>query len=193
MSRPVAFVLAGGQSRRFGCDKAQVQVGHRTMLDHVVAAVQPVVDAVAVVGGVGALPDGAQPVPDLRPGGGPVQAVVAANRAWPGRDWLLLGCDLPYLDTSLLAWLARPLAESALVRLPVLGARHQYLVSFWSAAAAPVFETGLAQGIESLRAIVRTLRTELDDEAAMLAAGLDPACLADVDTPADLRPDRQSS
>ncbi len=188
MSRPVAVILAGGQSRRFGRDKAQVRVGERSMLEHVVAAAQPVAAAVVVVGGTGPLPPGVAHVADLQPAGGPVQAVVAATRAWPGQPWLLLGCDLPYLDSRLLAWLSQPLDPPFLARIPCLGGRAQYLVSAWHPAAAAAFETAWAAGCASLREVAASLPHHAVDEAALAHAGLDPRCLQDVDTPADLRP-----
>ncbi|MCC7490921.1 MAG: NTP transferase domain-containing protein [Fimbriimonadaceae bacterium] len=186
MTPPVAFVLAGGQSRRFGSDKAQALVDGRPMLARVVAAARAVVDPVVVIGGQGPLPDGALALPDLLPGGGPVQAVVAATRAWPGRPWLLLGCDLPYLDPRLLQRLSRPLPLPALVRLPLLEGRAQYLTSFWSPAAAAAFEAACGRGEQALRRVAGELPQEVLTAADLLAAGLDPAHLRDVDTPADL-------
>lgn len=43
-------ILAGGQSRRFGNDKALALFAGRPLIEHVIAALQPMVDAVVVVG-----------------------------------------------------------------------------------------------------------------------------------------------
>lgn len=64
-------MLAGGQSRRFGSDKALALLNDRPLIDHALGALAGC-DAVAVAGrewpGVTALPD--RPVPDLGPLGG---------------------------------------------------------------------------------------------------------------------------
>ncbi len=48
--RILGAVLAGGASRRFGSDKAQALIDGRPMLDHVLDALRPQVDAVVVCG-----------------------------------------------------------------------------------------------------------------------------------------------
>jgi len=48
--RTLGVVLAGGQSRRFGSDKAEALLHGRTLLNHAIAALAPHCDEVAVVG-----------------------------------------------------------------------------------------------------------------------------------------------
>jgi molybdopterin-guanine dinucleotide biosynthesis protein A len=69
-------VLAGGQSSRFGSDKALAELDGRTLLARAVEALQAQCDAVVVVGREDA------PVPTLpdrpRPGMGPLGGIAAA-------------------------------------------------------------------------------------------------------------------
>ena len=69
--RLLGVVLAGGQSRRFGRDKALALLDGRPLIDHALAALAGC-DALAVAGrewpGIASLPD--RPSPDLGPLGG---------------------------------------------------------------------------------------------------------------------------
>jgi hypothetical protein len=84
-------VLAGGQSSRFGSDKALAELDGRTLLARAVEALQAQCDAVVVVGREDA------PVPTLpdrpRPGMGPLGGIAAALHHAAGR--LRRRADLP--------------------------------------------------------------------------------------------------
>lgn len=176
--KPAAVILAGGRSSRFGSDKAQALVAGRTMLEHVVTAAAPLTDPILVVGGAGPCPPPARRIADREPGGGPVQAVVAALAHLSGRDWLLLACDLPYLTPVALAPLIAPLPAGPHARLVVLAGRRQYLASFWTADCAAAFTAAQAAGERALRRVAERVGVHTLDEAAV-----EPHCFADVDTP----------
>lgn len=90
-----AIVLAGGRGSRLGgVDKAGLDVGGRTLLDGVLAAVAAC-PRVVVVGDVAPRP-GVVVTHEDPPYGGPA-AAVAAGLAHVDAPWvLLLACDLPH-------------------------------------------------------------------------------------------------
>ncbi len=110
----VGVVLAGGQSRRMGRDKAllrledgrtllerTVRVLRTVGLDNVLLSVSSPERALALreaAPAVAALPV----VADDAPGRGPLGGLVAALRARPGHAVLLVACDLPHLDSHAL-------------------------------------------------------------------------------------------
>jgi molybdopterin-guanine dinucleotide biosynthesis protein A len=127
MSTPspvTAVILAGGQSRRMGADKALLRLpsGGPTLIERVVAAARAVADDVVIVAeDAGRLP--AMPVRmvgDAIPYAGPLAGLVAGFAAARYPDVLALACDLPYLSVPLLRWMAsQPRTWDALVpRLP---------------------------------------------------------------------------
>jgi molybdopterin-guanine dinucleotide biosynthesis protein A len=115
-----AVILAGGQSRRMGADKALLRLpsGGPTLLERIVAAARAVTDDVVVVTeDAGRLPP--MPVrtaPDAIAGAGPLAGLVAGFEAARRPDILALACDLPYLSVLLLQWMAtQPRMWDALV------------------------------------------------------------------------------
>lgn len=103
--RLLGAILAGGQSSRFGRDKAEALFGGKRLIDHVADALAPQVQALIVAGGPGregfpCVPD--RPAPGLGPLGGLNAALHAA--AQRGFDWVLTApCDAARLPADLAA------------------------------------------------------------------------------------------
>lgn len=115
-----AVILAGGQSRRMGTDKALLRLpsGGPTLIERVVATARAVTDDVVVVTEDAARlpPLPACIVPDAIARAGPLAGLVAGFAAARHPDILALACDLPYLSVPLLRWMAElPRTWDALV------------------------------------------------------------------------------
>lgn len=116
-----AVILAGGQSRRMGRDKAGLAIGGERLLARLAREFQTVgIPVRLAVGERSRLPLatdlGLEAVVDARPGDGPLRGIEAALRRLQ-RDWLLVWtCDAPGLPLAALAPLlaqARAAAASA--------------------------------------------------------------------------------
>ncbi|MGO4255094.1 molybdenum cofactor guanylyltransferase [Marmoricola sp. RAF53] len=157
-----AVILTGGGAVRLdGADKASVELGGLTLLEHALGAV---VDAAEVVV-VGPDVPTSRPVTFTRedpPGGGPAAGLLAGLRCFARRpDWVLaLAVDMP-LVTS---WTVRRLAEAARYDGAALiddSRRLQYLCALYSTDSLqrvrPSYEE--EHGL-SMKALVHTLRLE---------------------------------
>lgn len=108
-----AIVLAGGEARRFGGDKALVQFEGETLLARAVNAVKGA-RRIVVVGEPRGDIDGVQWTQESPPGGGPV-AALAAGLAALGPDAAplvaVLASDLPFVDPDSIGALSKAAAR----------------------------------------------------------------------------------
>jgi molybdopterin-guanine dinucleotide biosynthesis protein A len=177
------FVLAGGQSRRFGSDKAIAQAPGTTatFLERAVTALQAVTAQVYVVAPLNRpyLLPGVTQVDDEFPGEGPLGAVISALRAADMTRCLIMAVDLVWIDTDHLSILAEQASDSH----PVVFDNGQGgilpLPVALPTASATVLAAEFARGERSL------IRALLAAGAISLSPAR-PALLADVDAPADL-------
>ena len=105
------LVLAGGRSRRMAADKALIDYGAGTQLDR---AMQ-LLESQGIEAFVSVRPDQtAEPararhpqVVDRLVDAGPSAGILAALAHEPGAAWLVLACDLPFVDAGTLRTLIR--------------------------------------------------------------------------------------
>ena len=108
-------VLAGGQSKRMGQDKAFLEVGGRRVIERVLATVSPLTDDLFISTNSPeqyaefGLPLIADIYPDKAALGGIYSVIQAARYS----SVLVVACDMPFLNTALLKYLIElaPLAD----------------------------------------------------------------------------------
>jgi molybdopterin-guanine dinucleotide biosynthesis protein A len=108
MTAPLhGLILAGGRSTRMGQDKAALKYGDRSQLERAFGLLSPLVARCFV--SVRAVPQGdalrskfPQIVDDALGLEGPAAGILSALRAHPDAAWLVLACDLPFLDAATL-------------------------------------------------------------------------------------------
>jgi molybdopterin-guanine dinucleotide biosynthesis protein A len=105
------LVLAGGQSRRFGRDKAAMPVEGEALLARMVRLLESAVDGVYVSVRADQTDDrlrrGYRHIVDEAAGLGPAAGLIAAHHCHPGAAWLVLACDLPFMDEEAIGHLVR--------------------------------------------------------------------------------------
>ena len=173
MSQPglgrLGAILAGGESSRFGSDKALAQIDGTTMLERAVALLTACCDAVIVVGRDTA---SVRTIADWPRGGmGPLGGIAAALRFAEDEGFaevLTIGVDCPDLPENLPALLSP--APAVLASQPVIG--------LWPVSARTAVETILTgTGRHSLRSLAEATG------ARMVRTAEAPA---NINTPADL-------
>ncbi|RNL62073.1 molybdenum cofactor guanylyltransferase [Nocardioides marmoriginsengisoli] len=181
-----AVVLTGGSAVRLdGADKASIELGGLTLLEHALGALLDI-DEVVVVG---------DPVPTTRPvtftredprGGGPAAGVLAGLRAFARKPDVLvvLAVDMPLVTSSTVRRLTLGLEHDGAVLIDD-GQRVQYLCAAYRTAAllavGPSYEEEYGM---SMRRLVGRLR--LDQVPAFGPE------TRDIDTWSDLRDLRET-
>lgn len=179
------LVLCGGQSSRMGRDKASLPFGDETLLTRAVRLVGSVVDDVVVVARKDqSVPDierrhlGRHPtivvVRDPVPAQGPLAGIVTGLHASRGDLVFVTACDMPLLQTTVIARLF-DLIGDADVCVPVVGEDSMTMCAVYRRAVVPYAEALLAAGQTSVRALVERVN----------ATKIDAAQLRDVDPQLD--------
>ena len=181
-----AVVLAGGKAARLGGRaKPQLEVGGRTMLATVLAAVADA-DRRVVVGPPQPVPDGVVVVREQPPGGGPVTALRTGLAEVDTDVVAVLAGDLPFLTAGLIAELRAALRGDGVLVVDD-GGRDQLLLGLWRTPA-------LRRAVRAAPgpAPVRRLLTGLDvDRIHPAVEPGRPSPWLDCDTPTDLARARQ--
>jgi molybdenum cofactor guanylyltransferase len=176
-----AVVLAGGRAARLGGQaKPQLQVGGRSMLSAVLAAVADAGTRV-VVGPPQPVPDGVVVVREHPPGGGPVAAMRAGLARVDTDVVAVLAGDLPFLTAELVTRLRERLTDDGVLVVDDAG-RDQLLLGVWRTAALRAALAG-ATGHAPVRRVLAPLA--VTRWRPPVAPGV-PAPWTDCDTPADL-------
>ncbi|HEV7212216.1 MAG TPA: molybdenum cofactor guanylyltransferase [Blastococcus sp.] len=181
-----AVVLAGGKAARLGGQpKPQLEVGGRTMLAAVLAAVSDA-DRRVVVGPRQPVPEDVVLVRERPPGGGPVAALRAGLTEVSTDVVVLLAGDLPFLTGTLITELRGGLSGDGVLVVDE-GGRDQLLLGAWRTAVLRQAVAG-SSGPTSMRRVLAPLSVRRVRPAAV--PGQPPPWL-DCDTPADLARARQ--
>ena len=181
-----ALIVAGGDSRRMGRDKASLALGEQTLLQRVLAVVQPLFADVLVSVRIRRTDIALPQVCDACPDGGPL-AGLAAGLAAVKTSWIFaVATDMPFLRPALIERLASERNGYQAVVAMVDG-HPQPLAAFYSISALPVLEDLLAgKEKRSLRAALTQLNTRCVAESELMAADPGLRSFFDLDTPQDL-------
>ncbi|MEO6725347.1 MAG: molybdenum cofactor guanylyltransferase [Blastocatellia bacterium] len=197
-----AFIQAGGRSSRMGADKAWLEVNGRPMIEHVLAAAEPVAASLSIIisgdnpneARYRQLADkrGALLLDDLHVHLGPLGGIHTALKNCEADDAaLILACDLPFLTSEFLALLCQKHESNAsqiTVPLDAEG-RLQPLAAIYDRACLPAVEEQLAAGqlrVDRLFDVVPTTRIAYSDFAHLPSAA---RFFFNLNSPEDLKAD----
>ena len=180
-----AIILAGGDSRRMGSDKANLVLDGQTLLQRAVAAMSAVFPEVIVSVRQPRPGIGVPQVCDERMIGGPL-AGVNAGLEHIGTPWsFVVACDMPFMTPAVIRLLAgcRPTFQAV---VPVVQGQPQALSAFYARSCLGPIRAHLAHGGKnSLRAVFGQLRIRYVDEKELSEADPGLRSFFDLDTPQD--------
>jgi molybdopterin-guanine dinucleotide biosynthesis protein A len=178
------LVLAGGASRRMGQDKAALAYHGRPQLDWTRELLARHCEQVFVSIRRGQQDDparrGQAVIVDAADGIGPIAGIAAAQAAHPAHAWLVLACDLPFLNDACLERLVGARGAQPVV---AYASSHDGLPEPLCAIYEPASAAGIRDSIASGRNCPR--KYILGTGVALLAPH-DPSALDNINTPDDL-------
>jgi molybdenum cofactor guanylyltransferase len=180
-------ILVGGKSRRMGRDKASIEVAGQTLLERAFKAVSEVTNEVFICGAVssaGAL-FGAKIIEDAKGDAGPMGGIVAALRASSSPHCLVVACDMPFLNVTLLEYLIDLAPTADLVVPEIDGITHQ-MHAVYAKSCLPHLEALLASGDYRMHALFPLVRTRYVGRNGIERFDREHRSLMNLNTPEDL-------
>jgi molybdopterin-guanine dinucleotide biosynthesis protein A len=166
------YVLAGGGSRRFGRDKALVEVGGKPMLARMIQLFRSVPLEVKVIAAQRKYSSfGSEIAEDRWPGEGPLGGIITALQdaaKSPARpQWnLIASCDMPFLTREWLVFLGdRASRSKAQVVLPHSAHGPEPLCACYRTDAAGELAAAFASGVRKVTEGLKCVTTEVLDES----------------------------
>jgi len=180
------LVLAGGESRRMGRDKALLERDGKTQLAHIVELLEGCVDKVFVSTRADQNKDEErgrfEQVVDRYDDLGPVAGILSALDEYPEVDWLVVACDLPNIDEATI----RHLLKHSRGEQPFTAYSSSYdglpepLCAVYHSGCADIVRRFVDDGVNCPRKILIRSDTHLLEQP-------DPRALDNVNTPDDLQ------
>ena len=188
-------ILAGGKSRRMGRDKALLDIGSQTLLEIVAMRVVSLTDDLFVVASNGhRYADlGFRVVPDVVPDSGSLGGIYSALTSASCDQCLIVGCDMPFLNASLLTFMVNQPRDYD-VLIPVLaGGRsdqghdktYETLHAIYSRSVLPVIERLLAARQLKIADLFPMLRVRELDEPTVRRFDSDLSSFFNANSPED--------
>lgn len=171
MSAPELYglVLSGGRSRRMQRDKAALEYAGKSQLARAMELLTPQVARCFVSVRADQLHDPQRAaydtIADIKPNLGPIGGIHAALHAYPDQGWLILACDLPFLDRATLQYL---IAHRASTRVATayrssFDGLPEPLCAIFEPRSRQIIEESLVQGQQCPRALLKRTDVELLD------------------------------
>ena len=179
-----ALILAGGDSRRMGQDKAALVLDGKTLLDLVTATMRNIFPKVIV--SVRQLRNGVDvpQVCDEQPGNGPLAGLIT-GLAQADAPWVFaVACDMPFVTQAVVERLAAFRSGHQAV-VPMVGGHPQPLAAFYATSMLDAMRESFTAGDRSMRRVLDKFEVRYVSEAELLEADPQLRSFVDLDTPQD--------
>jgi molybdopterin-guanine dinucleotide biosynthesis protein A len=175
-----------------GAPKALAEVGGRTVIERVVAALVPVLDDILIVTNT---PDryaflGLPMVPDVFPDHGSLGGIYSGLQAAGGATTFTVACDMPFLHPDVVRLVVERAAEADVV-IPRVGDQLETMHAAYGKACLPHMEERLRAGQFRIVGFFDRVRVLEVPEATVAAIRAPEIVFMNVNTPDELAHARQ--
>ncbi len=184
--RLTVAIMAGGESRRMGRNKALLPVADRPLIAWLVALAHHLGEDVLVVARDPAPYTflGVPIVTDRFPGVGPLAGLHAALDAAPGEWVLALACDMPFIEPRVIHYLRTLAGQEVDVVMPRVRGREEPLHALYRRGTClPAVEDAIRAGKRRVISFLPRVRVHYVPEEALRRVTPDLRSFHNVNTP----------
>lgn len=196
MFSSAGIILAGGQSRRMGRDKALLPLPgeqQMTFIEHLAALLTSLCSEVVLVARDAAQSahyqayalSGVRIVTDQLPDIGPLMGLYSGLRAVQSSHAVVTAVDMPFVQAGLLAFLLAQLRDEAAL-IPVVHGVPQVLLAVYPRSLLPTIEERLHAGRRDPRSLLEAAPVRYIEEARLRAIDPELRSFVNVNTPEEL-------
>ncbi|HEY85314.1 MAG TPA: molybdenum cofactor guanylyltransferase [Chloroflexi bacterium] len=181
-------ILAGGQSRRMGQNKALMRLGGMSILQWEINAVKGLTPDLFLVTNSPQIytPFNIPTIPDVVPGkaalGGIYTALTYAKHNWV----LVLACDMPLLNPAIITFLAQQRQEADAV-IPLVGNHPETLHAFYHKRCIPAVQKRISANKLKVIDFFNEVQVRYVNKEALQAITPDFDYLINLNTPAEFQ------
>ena len=141
-----AIILAGGESSRMGQDKGLMLLDGKPMIQHIIEAVESIVDDIIIIAHHNGYESFGYPVyQDLIKNKGPLGGIYTGLHYSSSKKNIVLSCDVPLLTKKLIQLLIKE-SEGFDVTVPINNGEIHPLIAVYSSSCIAVFKKELEKG-----------------------------------------------
>jgi molybdopterin-guanine dinucleotide biosynthesis protein A len=161
-------IQSGGQSSRMGHDKALLPLGGMSLIEHVLLRVEDLGDEILITTNQ---PEdyeflGRRMVGDRQPGAGSLDGLLTALEAARGERVLLLACDMPFVNRSLLEYMLA-IETDAEVVIPRRGGKFQPLHAIYAKDCVGPIREALEAGEKRMISFFPHIHTRIIEQEVL--------------------------
>jgi molybdenum cofactor guanylyltransferase len=185
------IILAGGKGRRLGREKAWVDLGGRSLLQHAVSNFEFLNSEIVIVKAAeGKLPPVSagvtlKVVQDYVSGKGPMAGILAGLEVSKYRFNMLMACDMPFPNTNLVRYMVA-LASDYDIVAPRAGKYFEPLMAVYSKDTITEIKKLLAQNMLKVNELFGRVHTRFVESSEIDRFDPDRLSFLNINTPADL-------
>ena len=155
------IILAGGNSSRMGTDKGFVIYKNKAFVQHIIDALQPLVDEIIIVSNNSDYDVfGLKRVSDLIENAGPVAGVYTGLQYSKTENNLVISCDVPLINSETLSLLIEGLDDNADVVQLESNGKSMPLIAMYKKQSKAIFNSLLKDGERRLRVALKHLKVK---------------------------------
>ena len=178
------LILIGGKSTRMGSPKYLLEINGKPQYQYLLDLFNDLkIECFLSCNKdqIGSLPQEIPKIPDIHKGKGPIGGILSAFKRYPDSSWLVVACDLPNVNASVInkLELSNDYHYDVVVLKKEENVFFETTIAIYNPSSFPYLKVAFEKGNYSLNEVLKKCRTK-----ALIAN--DPASLKNVNRPEDL-------